>query len=342
MWRFRRKDDTKNGGTAVADLPPGFDGSTTELWDEIEQLSSGERDVETERRVLRLRHIAAIRAMEEAEGGAEFADPSVASLPDTDGLPEFARDALTPGLLRAGILRDGCVLVRGLVGRDRALAFADEIDRAFAERERDTPAEGYYEEFVPSPPYTSVDGREWIQEGGGVLAADSPTVAFQMFELFREADLAPLVDGYLGEPGLISVHKTTLRKAAPSVPGAWHQDGTFMGPVRSLNLWLSLSRCGDVAPGLDIVPRRLEHLVAAGTGDAMLEIQTSTENVMEAAGDTPIVRPIFEPGDALLFDELFLHQTASDPSMPNPRYAIENWFFGASSFPEDYAPVAAW
>jgi hypothetical protein len=344
MWRLRRKDETKSGGTAVADRPPDYKGSTEDLWDEIEQLTSGERDREAERRVLRLRHIAGIRAMQEAEGGADFADPAVASLPDADGLPEFARDALTPGLLRAGILRDGCVLVRGLIDRDRALAFAGQIDRAFSEREResDARAEGYYEEFVPSPPYTRIDGREWIQEGGGVLAADSPMVAFEMFDLFREADLAPLVDGYLGEPGLISVHKTTLRKAAPSVPGAWHQDGTFMGPVRSLNLWLSLSRCGDVAPGLDLVPRRLEQLVAAGTDDAMLDIQTSTSKVMEAAGDTPILRPIFEPGDALFFDELFLHQTASDPSMPNPRYAIENWFFGASSFPEDYAPIATW
>ena len=342
MWRFRRKDETKDGGTAVAEAPAGFEGSTAELWDEIERITSGQRDREAERRVLRLRHIAGIRAMQDAEGGAEFAAPAVASLPEADGLPEFARDALTPGLLRAGILRDGCVLVRGLADRDRALAFADQIDRAFRERESGAPEDGYYEEFVPSPPYTTIDGREWIQEGGGVLAADSPTVAFDMFELFREADLAPLVDGYLGEPGLISVHKTTLRKAAPSVPGAWHQDGTFMGPVRSLNLWLSLSRCGDVAPGLDIVPRRLDHLVAAGTDDAMLEIQTATAKVLEAAGDTPILRPIFEPGDALLFDELFLHQTASDPSMPHPRYAIENWFFGASSFPEDYAPIATW
>ena len=60
-----------------------------------------------------------------------------------------------------------------------------------------------------------------------------------------------------------------------------------------------------------------------------------------AAGDVGIVRPIFEPGDALFFDELFLHQTASDPSMPKPRFAIESWFFGASAFPADYAPVAA-
>ena len=54
----------------------------------------------------------------------------------------------------------------------------------------------------------------------------------------------------------------------------------------------------------------------------------------------PIMRPIFEPGDALFFDELFLHQTASDPSMPKPRFAIESWFFGGSAFPADYAPLA--
>jgi hypothetical protein len=40
------------------------------------------------------------------------------------------------------------------------------------------------------------------------------------------------------------------------------------------------------------------------------------------------------------FDEVFLHKTGSDPSMPKPRYAIENWFFGGSSFPADYAPIA--
>ena len=56
--------------------------------------------------------------------------------------------------------------------------------------------------------------------------------------------------------------------------------------------------------------------------------------------DVPILRPIFEPGDALFFDEKCLHQTASDPSMPNPRFAIENWFFGGSAFPGEFAPVA--
>ena len=350
MWRFRRKD---GGGTATAELPPetaiDWDGTTAELRDEIERLSAanrGSRDPEAERRILRLRHLAGIRALDEARTGAEFAAPDAGALPAGDGLPELTRAGLTPAVLRAGILRDGCVLVRRLIDRDIALAFAERIDRAFAERERydagDEPADGYYEEFVPHARFKGVLGRQWIKDGGGVLAADSPTVAFEMLELFRAADLAPLVAGYLGEPGLISVHKTTLRKAAPSVPGAWHQDGSFMGAVRSLNLWLSLSRCGDVAPGLDLVPRRLDHLVARGTEDAMLDIQVSQAKAEEAAGDVPIVRPIFEPGDALFFDEMFLHQTASDPSMPNPRYAVENWFFGSSSFPADYAPVAPW
>jgi hypothetical protein len=343
MWRFRRKGN--GGGTAVAERL-GYDGTTRELHEEIARLTAAnreDRDVDTDRRLVGLRHLAGIRTLEAAAPGAEFAPPDAGALGGADGLPEFTRGDLTPGLLRAAILRNGCVLVRGLVDREAALRMADQIDRAFAERERHDRGEdwagAYYEEFGSEP---EVQERPWIKEGGGLLAADAPAVAFEMLELFRAADLAPLVDGYLGEPGLLSVHKTTLRKASPSVPGAWHQDGAFMGPVRSLNLWLALSRCGDVAPGLDIVPRRLDHLVATQTDDAFLDMQVSQAKAEAAAGDTPILRPIFEPGDALLFDEMFLHQTASDPSMPNSRFAIESWFFGSSSFPAEYAPIAAW
>ena len=42
----------------------------------------------------------------------------------------------------------------------------------------------------------------------------------------------------------------------------------------------------------------------------------------------------------MLFDDLFLHKTGSDPEMPKPRYAVENWFFAPSSFPRDYLPLA--
>jgi hypothetical protein len=234
--------------------------------------------------------------------------------------------------------------VRGLVPRERALRFAAEIDRAFDERERvlagDAATPGYYEEFEQHPRMGAEVIRPWIKQGGGLLAADSPRLSFEMIEMFHAAGLPDLVSGYLGEPALVSAHKTTLRKADPAVAGAWHQDGYFMGQVRSLNLWLSLSRCGDEAPGLDIVPRRFDSYLATATDEAILDYTISQRKVEEAAGETPIIRPIFEPGDALLFDELFLHQTGSDPSMPNPRFAIENWFFGGSAFPEEYAPLA--
>lgn len=313
---------------------------------QIERLSEANRanpTRKTERELLRLRHLAGMRLVDDHAGAPEFAAP-VEDLPVGDPLPEINGAELTAGLLRAGILRDGCLLVRGLVARDAALSLADEIDRSFAERDRyesgQPSVEGYYEEFGPHSRYGDVFGRSWIQQGGGVLAADAPMLSYTLMELFRAASLPNVVSDYLGEPALISVHKTTLRKADPSIPGAWHQDGYFMGDVRSLNLWLSLSRCGDVAPGLDIVPRRLDEYVATATEEAVLDYTISQQKAEEAAGEHRIIRPIFEPGDAMFFDERFLHQTGSSPEMPNPRYAVENWFFGGSAFPVEYAPIA--
>jgi hypothetical protein len=272
--------------------------------------------------------------------------PAEELLPAGDPLPEITAADLTPGLIRAGILRDGCLLVRGVVEPESALRMARQIEVAFAQRERFEAGKrvkpACYEEFQPEPGSGEPVVRGWIKQGGGLLAADSPRLHFEMTQMFHRARLPELISGYLGEPALISVHKTTLRQADPSVPGAWHQDGFFMGPVRSLNMWLSLSRCGDVAPGLDLLPKRLDHYLATATEEAKLDYtisQTKVDQAAAAAG-TRILRPIFEPGDALFFDELFLHQTGSDPSMGKPRYAIENWFFGGSAFPSEYAPLA--
>jgi hypothetical protein len=354
MWK-RKQGAKRDSNTAVVEGPErqpvvdDFPGSDQELLEEIDRLAESVRvspDREVERRLLALRHIAGIRALEASGSQPEFPQPDFARLPEDGQLPEFGPDDLTPELLRAAILRDGFILVRGLVDRDAALQFAEEIDKAFEERERflqGLPAEeGYYEEFLPGTAEyeEALTVRPWIREGGGVLAVDAPKLSAQMIGLFRKADLPRLVEAYLGERPLISLQKTTLRKAEPSVPGAWHQDGSFMGDVRALNLWLSLSRCGDESPGLDLVPRRLDYLVTQQTEEAILSIQVSQAMAEKAAGDKPIIRPVFEPGDALLFDDMFLHQTGSDPSMPKPRYAVENWFFGPSGFAREYGPLA--
>ncbi len=338
------------GSGALTALPEQeFAGSDEQLRAEIERLCGANRaqpDPGIERRLLWLRHLAGIRVLDRTQAEPRHPTPDRSALAAFDGgLPDVNASELTPELLRAGILRDGCLLVRGLIDRNQALHFADEIERSFQERDRfedgGAAAEGYYEEFTPHSRFDPYLGRPWIKMGGGVYAADSPKLSFAMLELFRDAGLPELVSAYLGEPALISVHKSTLRRADPAVPGAWHQDGRFMGPVRSLNLWLSLSRCGDEAPGLDIVPIRLDDFVTTKTEEATLDMQVSQRKAEQAAGDRGIMRPMFEPGDALLFDEMFLHQTGSDPSMPRSRYAIESWFFGGSKFPSAYAPIAA-
>jgi hypothetical protein len=339
-------DHAEHGSAAAVTERSGDDRSAAEICTEVAALMAANRDSgdrAVERRILELRHLAGIQALAEAGDRPDYVAPDGDALPDGP-LPAISPADLTPGLLRAGILRDGAVLVRGAVTPEASRALADGIEQAFRDRvaynEGNPPADSLYEEFQPQPGFAQLTERNWIEAGGGVLAADSPRLMFEMLDAFEMIGLNRVIEDYLGEPAAVSAEKCTLRKADPSVGGAWHQDGNFMGDVRALNVWLSLSRCGDEAPGLDIVPKRIDYLVEAGTDGAPLSYVISPAKAEEAAGDVGVIRPIFEPGDVLLFDDLFLHQTGSDPSMPNPRYAIESWFFGASGFPADYAPLA--
>jgi hypothetical protein len=328
-------------------LTEEFSGSDAELVHELERLATANRSspsVEQERMLLHLRNLLGIRLLERGNEDGGFPEPDDAALPSNGSLvAEIEPRALTPELLRAGILRSGCVLVRGLLEPREAEQLARKIDGSFGERARYDAGKSFndrlYVPFRHDPRRGVRPPRNFIKAGGGVLAVDSPMLSFEMRELLHATGLPELVEGYLREAPLVASDKTTLRKAEPSVSGAWHQDGKFMGEVKALNLWLALTQCGERAPGLDLVPRRLEQHVATQTDEAMMPNQVSQRVAEEAAGELPILRPGFEPGDALLFDELFLHKTASDPRMRRPRYAIESWFFGASAFPENYVPL---
>jgi hypothetical protein len=342
IFRSRKRND---GATALAE--PADDRSTEELFDEIARLDSAnreERDRDRDRQLVRLRHQVGARLLAEAGSRPAQPSPDAGALPDRNGsLPDISPEELTPALLRAGMLRDGCMLVRGVVPRERALTMAEDIDLAFEQRaalqDGESVDDPYYEEFYPGPPFTLAE-REWVRDGGGVLAADCPKVMSDLIELFDRAGLRDVVNAYLGERAVMSMNKSTLRRARPEDGGTWHQDGAFMGDVRALNVWLSLSHCGDDAPGLDLVPRRLDEIVPTGTEGAIFEWSVSPAVAEEASGDSGVVRPIFEPGDVVLFDELCLHSTALDPAMTKNRYAVESWFFGPSAFPAEYVPLA--
>ena len=317
-------------------------------FDAIDHLTDANRrarSTATEIELRRIRNLAGMTLLEDPPSDPQYPEPAgVVPDPDPESkLPEIEPEQLTPGLLRAAMLEHGSLLVRGLMDRAKAERIAADIDRSFEIRKQLQPGtpdpDGYYDELDPEPPFI-IGERSWIEEGGGVLAVDSPRLLFDMLESFEDAGLRSVIAGYLGEKPAISAQKCTLRTATPDVAGAWHQDGAFLGDVRALNVWLSLSRCGDVAPSMDVVPRRLDDFVETGTEGTYLDFQVSQAVAEQAAGDLGIVRPIFNPGDALLFDDRMLHQTGSDPTMPNPRYAIESWFFGPSAYPNHYVPIA--
>lgn len=310
----------------------------------LDETNRRKRHPELERSSRELRKRLGIDTLEGGNGASHDYPEPAAELPAPGpaGVPEVSREDLTPEVLRGAILAHGCLLVRGLVDRDRAEEMAAGIERGFNVRaeleEGESDLNGYYDEIQVERPYYIV-GRPFIGDGGGMLAADSPRLLREMLELIDDSGLKPVIEGYLGEAPLISAEKCTLRRTTADLQTGWHQDGKFLGDVRALNLWLSLSRCGDVAPGLDLVPRRIEEFYDAGGEGTNVEIEIPQERAEELAEPEGISRPIFEPGDALLFDHFLLHTTGSDPSMTETRYAIESWFFTPSAFPDGYLPI---
>lgn len=330
--------------------------------EELTRANRREPSRERERELVRLRHRAGAKLVAAARPTPADRYRPFGPL-DEEGLASADPASLDGPLVRGGIEAHGYVLVRGLIERERALGLAAGIEAAFAARDdsfatRDDSAragsDGLYEEFKPDPPYPPFEGRIWITAGGGILAPDSPRVMFEMLEAFEQAGLRRVIGEYLDEPITVSLEKSTLRRAEPAPPGGWHQDGSFMGRTRALNVWVALSDCGEDAPGLDFVPKRIEELVeTGGSGSGAEHLERPDDDAVSAktvlvgwaaveavAGDADVVRPHFEPGDVMLFDDRFVHRTGSDPEMPHPRYAIECWFFGASGFPRDYVPLA--
>ncbi|MFM8266874.1 MAG: phytanoyl-CoA dioxygenase family protein [Ilumatobacteraceae bacterium] len=260
-------------------------------------------------------------------------------------LPEIHADDLEVGAVRAGVLGHGALIVRSLLDPDRVGRLAECIPAAFAAY-RDvvggTPEDDTdgWVGFLPTA-IDEIEGRRFVWEGGGILAADSPRSLFAVMEVLDEIGFVDLVTGYFGERPSISAKKTTLRDVPPDTASGWHQDGAFMGVnIRSLNLWIALTPCGVDAASLDLVPRRLDDIMPTGTEGAPFDWAASDAVATEAAGDRPIVRPVFAAGDAILFDHMNLHRTAADPGLTQHRLALECWFFAPSAYPVNEIPLA--
>src|SRR4051794_18014079 len=137
IFRRKKSDSAVAVADPVAEVAAGR--STEELLAEIEALSRSNRerrDPGVEDRLVTLRHAVGIDLIEKARPGAAYPEPAFNQLPDRNGeLAGVQPDQLTPELVRAGILRDGCLLIRGLVERGDAESLRDEIERVFAARD---------------------------------------------------------------------------------------------------------------------------------------------------------------------------------------------------------------
>ncbi|MGH8156482.1 MAG: hypothetical protein ACREPQ_00050 [Rhodanobacter sp.] len=267
--------------------------------------------------------------------------------PDAAGVPEIGADQLTPLTLAAGILHHGALLVRGLLHESRAMQLVAGIDQALQG------CDAWHRDganAVDTPWYSRVplvegcelaSGRDFGESIGGVWTADSPRMLYELTELFEANGVLSAITDYFGERPMLSVGKSTLRRV-PATQGIadWHQDGSFMGSgIRSVNVWLSLSHCGEDASGLEFLPRRVPAVLPTGSHGANFYWTVGPGMVELTAAGVATVSPIFAPGDALLFDHFFLHRTGVPPGISKPRYAIESWFFAPSAYPPKQVPL---
>lgn len=302
------------------------------------------RSADTEVRLAELRH----DAFAEIAGGDPVgpwppAGPDV--LEGVAGLPDLPYAEITPDVLRSGVFQHGAVLARGLLGPDAVQRLVTDIEATMAavaaladgakigdEPEWFTPlqVEGY-------PGVGALD-RMWVLKSGTVWAPDSPRTLFDIIEALEGAGLGDLLTAVFGRRPALSVNKFAMRKVQPDAMGGWHQDGYVLGEdTRTINVWVALNRCGEGAPGLDVLPRRMDHFVQTAAPPP-LDFIVGQDVVDELATDAPVVRPTFEPGDALIFDQFLLHQTGWGPGLTDPRFGLECWFFCPSTYPTDLAP----
>ena len=100
---------------------------------------------------------------------------------------------------------------------------------------------------------------------------------------------------------------------------------------------LTVHQLGDVVEQLDA---SIDEILETRTHGARYSpIAIGPALLAEVAPDHPWVTPRFSPGDAILFDEHFVHRSGSGEGYAEHRYSVESWFFGASRIPDGYSPL---
>lgn len=310
--------------------------------------SSG--DTELAQELVRLRYDVAVRNPSTRDDGAW--PPAVPDLfAGERRIPAISPAEFGPDTLGAGIVHHGGLIVRGLLSRDEVDLLTGCVRRAFDALRRYRAGtmtredRKWFHEFrVRDSKGVLYGGRGFADDGSGILGADSPATVHEVLKMAEAHGIVAAVESFLGERPAVSVMKTTLRVVPPTTGTGWHQDGAFLGDyVRSVNMWIALSECGEEAPSLDIIPKRFDHIVPTGTDGTPFEWSVAdcvAERAAREAG-VEVIHENFSPGDVIFFDHMNLHRTGVRPGMTKERLAIEWWFFAPSRFPVEQIPILA-
>jgi hypothetical protein len=266
--------------------------------------------------------------------------------PEVEGVPpEIHASELDPDLLAGAILHHGSLIVRELVAPEEVAALRDSIARAFDDRA------AYLAADEPEPtawytPFAAGRHHEAFASERFVRIIDSPRTLSTLLDTYDHNGLIDIITEHLGERPALSAHKCALRRLTPNPDersSDYHQDGSFLGAgIRTVNVWLPLNRCGgptSTTAGIDVIPRRIDRILETGVEGAFFDWTISEAVVARAAEGTPVVRPVFDAGDAMLFDEVMVHRTGLSEGMTDERMAVEAWFFAPSAYPDDHVPI---
>ncbi len=317
------------------------EGRCLQAMDDLSAMNRLHRDPAVEHRLVELRH-QAFAEVSKAAGRptwpAVFPDP----FPDVDGLPEVDAARLSGELLGGSITNHGCLHVRGLVDLPTVERLRSHIERSFEARERfvagadPASVEPWFVPFAPGR-----DKAERFARDKFIRAVDAPSALWEISELFARVGLTRTVTDYFQERPAMIANKWVLRRSPSGVVGTdFHQDGAFLGAgIRTVDCWIALSHCGPGTerPAMDIIPKRFDGVLDDHAG-ATFPWSLAEAALGGALADVPLCSPVFEEGDALLFDELLPHRTTQGLDLTT-RYAIESWFVAPSSYPDKHLPV---
>jgi hypothetical protein len=285
--------------------------------DELDRLLAerGARpSAQLDERLLELRR-AGVAELAERTSTRPTKDQSSGSNGTHTTLPEVDRSGLDAATLGRALSHNGALLVRGLLDQSQVSWSRANIDAVEAEAEQ---------------------GADQ-----NIQVPDRASRLEDLLAMYRAIGLHDVLEGYLGARPVILAERTRLHRDRAGLP--WHQDAAFFrGVLGPVNVWVALTPAGVDRPGLEVIPRTFGQVFGTEGGTYPgLDYGAGLDRdfIDGIAGDHHPVTPVFEPGDALLFDDMTMHRTHVTPAMDRLRDVLVCWFFAPDRLPEISYPT---